>query len=207
MAKFPLFTDIINESISSLQEFPLPQRDKDPKGSPDHTVARGMGSDAYTMTGPVSSSQSTPPSTQAGMTPPMQKEGEMTSAQKTERERLLKGMKKGDWSRYGRRAGEVRGRTATARAMETEDKLSPEQKKKLDRAVNSLPKETVKKLQDEHGEQWRAAAYGIIGSKMASDTSQAGMPGDEKTESVWAPAEAAWQEGDMATAPVSKKKR
>lgn len=45
-------------------------------------------------------------------------EDEMTSAEKAERERLVKGMKKGDWSRYGSRAKDVMYATATKKAME-----------------------------------------------------------------------------------------
>lgn len=45
-------------------------------------------------------------------------EAEMTGAEKKERERLVKGMKKGDWSRYGDRGEEVMYATATKRAME-----------------------------------------------------------------------------------------
>lgn len=77
-----------------------------------------------------------------------------------------------------------------------EEKMSPEEKKRLEAAVDALPKDTIKKLQAKHGEQWRAAAYGILGSKMAGTS-----------ESVWAPAESAWQEGDMASARVAPKKK
>lgn len=44
-------------------------------------------------------------------------EDEMTSGEKSERERLVKSMKKGDWSRYGSRAKDVMYATATKRAM------------------------------------------------------------------------------------------
>lgn len=44
-------------------------------------------------------------------------EREMTDAEMKERERLVKGMKKGDWSRYGERGKSVMYATATKRAM------------------------------------------------------------------------------------------
>ena len=112
-------------------------------------------------------------------------EREMSGSEKSERERLVKGMKKsaGDFEkRYPGRGKDVMYATATKRAMgeadllsaplEEEGGLTDDEHSKLDKIISLIDQGKIvmgvskQKLEAEHGDSWKSAAYGIISQKL-----------------------------------------
>lgn len=117
----------------------------------------------------------------------MATEAEMTPPQEKERERLVKGMKKsaGDFEkRYPGRGKNVMYATATKRAMENRgtnllsapldesEGLTDDEHAKLDKIIGLIDRGhpvmgiSKQKLEQEHGDAWKSAAYGIVSQKL-----------------------------------------